>query len=90
MIAGGFCSQLYDSNCYWDYRCCSFREVEGELACVRMCAPRIKCDKPTKPSVKSEEYDETYDDNAPSEIRLPSRYCRKGFQFKYGKCRKVY
>jgi hypothetical protein len=90
MIAGVFCSELYDYNCYWDYKCCSYREVDGEVVCVEMCAPRFKCDKPTQKDVQDEEFAETFDENAPSDIRLPSRYCRKGFQFKYGKCRKVF
>lgn len=89
IVVSVLCSQL-EGDCYWDYKCCSFKEVDGETVCVRMCAPKWKCNGSPELADKNEEFGDHIDENAPSNLRLKAYPCRRGFQHLNGRCRKVY
>lgn len=70
-----------DESCVWNYKCCVFKEVNGQVSCEKMCEPVISCSK-EKITKDAEEIDPL----AP--IELKAHACREGYQYQYGKCRK--
>lgn len=72
-----------DESCVWNYRCCAFKETNGEVSCVKMCEPEITCST----AKESEDNDIENDPDAPSALRAVA--CRAGFQFYNGRCRRV-
>lgn len=74
-----------DESCVWNYRCCAFKETNGEVICAKMCEPEIKCSIVNE----SEDIDIENDPDAPSALR-GAVACRIGYQFHNGKCRRVF
>lgn len=76
-----------DENCVWKYKCCVFKETNGEVTCEEMCEAEIICKTPeaTKLEVSSEA--EEFDPYAP--IELKAKACREGYQYRIGRCRKI-
>lgn len=72
-----------DDDCVWNYKCCVFKETKAGVTCEKMCEPEIVCE----PLKTDNDEAEVFDPYAPLEIK--SSVCREGFQFKFGKCRKV-
>ena len=72
-----------DENCVWNYKCCVFRQVNGQVSCEKMCEPVILC-QPSKEKITMDA--EEIDPLAPIEIKAHA--CREGHQFQFGKCRK--
>lgn len=76
-----------DENCVWNYKCCVFKDFNGDVTCEKMCEPEIQC-KPSETTTEEISSDaEEIDPYAPLEIKANA--CREGFQFRFGKCRKV-
>lgn len=75
-----------NDDCVWNYKCCVFKEVQGQVTCEKMCEAEVLCNKANKvgDSLDSEELDP----NAPLEIK--ANVCRSGYQFTFGRCRKVF
>jgi hypothetical protein len=79
LISTSLCST--DENCVWNYKCCIFKETNGQVVCDKMCEPEITCKE--EPSSHEEEIDPY----APLEIK--SNVCREGYQHRFGRCRRV-
>lgn len=71
-----------NENCVWNYKCCSFGEVNGQNSCVKMCEPEIKCE-----ASDVETFKET---DAEHEHEALRTVCRSGFQYYNGRCRRVF
>jgi hypothetical protein len=84
MLNAALSTETDDENCYWNYKCCVFKDTKGVISCAKMCEPEIICD--VEADSNSNDAEEV-DPDGPLEIR--SNPCREGFQFRYGKCRKV-
>ena len=78
-----------NKNCIWNYRCCAHERVNGEIKCIEMCQPEIKCDDDLESDVESfisgpATAFQTFSVNIPSA-------CRKGFRKDDdGVCRRVF
>lgn len=80
---------LADDNCVWNYKCCAFKEVNGKVSCTKMCEPEISCGEATASDV------EIFNEREEPEIQLAAFMtkatpCIRGFQYRNGKCRRVY
>lgn len=71
-----------NENCVWNYKCCSFGEVNGQNSCVKMCEPEIKCE-----ASDVETFKET---DAEHEHEALRTVCRSGFHYYNGRCRRVF
>lgn len=81
-----------DENCVWNYKCCSFKEFNGEVTCEKMCEAEINCD------VKNQNDADLLSDDvevfngvvpfAPSSLKTMP--CRQGFKYYNHKCRRVF
>jgi len=71
-------------DCVWTYRCCEFKESDGQTACAKMCEAEINCDRSTIEAPEDL-------DNAESAPPLSIKFwtCKQGHRFFNGKCRKV-
>lgn len=78
-----------NENCIWNYRCCKHEKVDGEIKCIEMCQPEIKCDDDVESDVESSIDGpamafQTFSFNVPTP-------CRKGFRKDNdGICRRVF
>lgn len=88
ILAGVSCTS--DENCVWKYKCCEFKETNGEVSCVKMCEPEINCQGSNNEEV------EMFDENAAegeypgAPLSIRSRGCKRGFQYYDGRCRRVF
>ncbi|CAO1429512.1 unnamed protein product [Diamesa hyperborea] len=91
LIANINCSiemQPDNKNCIWNYRCCAHEKVNGEIKCIEMCQPEIKCDDDVPSDV------ETFISPVTAfqafSVNIPSA-CRKGYRRDDdGICRRVF
>lgn len=91
-------STCQDKNCKWTYRCCKFKEVNGETTCEEMCEALINCDITTTQSYDSNEI-ETFNQISTDEKsekffyafrkRRPVPACENGFKYTNGQCRRI-
>lgn len=83
LIAVKTVSCSIDENCVWTYKCCEFKETDGEVKCEKMCEPEIQCKVLNNDEMEKLEVE----NNAPSSIRVG---CSRGFQYYDDKCRRVF
>lgn len=81
-----------DEDCVWNYKCCSFKEVNGEVTCEKMCEPEINCDVKNQSDVDDLNNDvEVFNGDIPfMPASLKTMRCRQGFTFYNHKCRRVF
>lgn len=88
-------TKIDENGCVWSYKCCEFKEINGNVTCFRLCEPEINCE-PT----------ETPDDQNQTEVveepifQKPAAFafsmnanhiCRKGFRLdSKGICKRVF
>lgn len=75
-----------DNNCVWSYKCCAFKEINGEVNCVQMCEPEINCQEVKDEVGEVEVFEENTEANSRFSIRTA---CKRGFLFNNGRCRRV-
>lgn len=77
-----------NKNCIWNYRCCAHEKVNGEIKCIEMCQPEIKCDDDVESDVES--FISPAAAFSTFGFHLPSA-CRKGYRKDDdGICRRVF
>lgn len=85
LAAAVLCSS--DENCVWNYKCCLFKDTNGEVTCEKLCEAEIICKAVEENTLKTFSEVEETDPYAPLEIK--SKACREGYQYRVGRCRRV-
>lgn len=75
-------------NCVWTYKCCLFKEINGETKCIQICEPEVNC---TTPDPSDSEV-ETFTDSDVGDASLSPLIsgCRRGYKYYSGRCRRVF
>jgi hypothetical protein len=84
-----------ENGCVWNYKCCVFTDVEGEVSCARMCEAEISC--PTKsPEPEDQSREEVVGEAAVIQPAFatfsikPDHICLSGFRLdSNGVCRRL-
>lgn len=74
-----------EDDCVWKYKCCAFKEIDGQVQCVKMCEPQVTC----QTSDVVEIFEEKIDDNRLADYSIRG-VCRTGYQFHNGRCRRIF
>lgn len=76
-----------DENCVWNYKCCVFKDTNGQVTCEKMCEAQVICKTPESVNLEENSDAEEFDPYAPLEIK--AKACREGFQYIIGRCRRI-